>query len=140
MLPPRLELNSLAGSSSDAPFANVSFTAFLYVSPVQINPSCDQTGTSHFHSSTTPGSACLISARSRESILPRQSPSFLILSSIFFDGDFPFAAPLSFAELLFFFAVVFALPVFLRLGIAGLRANGKLGSLDDSTRSKELTT
>src|SRR5207245_5032023 len=88
----------------------VIFTTFLYVSPVQINPSCDHTGTPlHFHSSTTSGSACLINVRSRESILPRQSPSSLILSSIIRDGDFPFR---SFCFLR------------LTLGITGLRQMG----------------
>src|SRR3954471_18715431 len=59
-VPSRLELNSPAGSSSDAPFANVIFTTLLYVSPVQMIPSCSQTGTPrHFHSSTPSGSASL---------------------------------------------------------------------------------
>src|ERR1700687_4378517 len=47
-LPSRLELNIPEGSLSEAPLANVSFTTLLYVSPVQISPSCDQTGT-HLH-------------------------------------------------------------------------------------------
>ena len=46
-----------------APWANVSFTTFLYVSPVQTIPSCDQTGTPaiafdgflHFRSSIISG-------------------------------------------------------------------------------------
>src|SRR6185436_7222477 len=93
--PSRLELKRRDGSFSAAPLAKVIFTIFLYVSPVQINPSCDHTGTPlHFHSSTTSGSACLINARSRESILPRQSPSSLILSSISRDGDFSFEGAL----------------------------------------------
>src|SRR5947207_15270383 len=67
VLPSRLELKRPDGSSSAAPWEKVIFTTFLYVSPVQINPSCDQTGTPlHFHSSTTSGSACLINVRSRE--------------------------------------------------------------------------
>ena len=45
-------------------------------------PSRDHTGTLHFHSSTTSGSASRIRARRRPSIVPRQSPSSLILSSI----------------------------------------------------------
>src|SRR5437588_8521217 len=53
-------------------------------------PSCDQTGTLHFHSSTTAGSACLISARTRASVSPRQSPSSSILASIMSEGDLPF--------------------------------------------------
>src|SRR6478735_7773646 len=88
VFPSRLELNRPDGSSSDAPFANVTLTWFLYVSPVQIMPSRYQTGTPrHFHSSTTSGSACLISSRSRASISPRQSPSSLIRASISSDGD-----------------------------------------------------
>ena len=38
-VPPRLELNRPEGSSSEAPLAKVTFTTFLYVSPVQIIPS-----------------------------------------------------------------------------------------------------
>src|SRR6267143_1654456 len=87
-LPSRLALSSPEGSSSEAPLAKVSFTTLLYVSPVQISPSCDQTGTPlHFHSSTTSGSACLMRARTRESVLPRQPSSSLILASIRRDGD-----------------------------------------------------
>src|SRR6185369_1277397 len=81
-LPSRLELKSPAGSGSAAPLAKVIFTTFLYDSPVQISPSCDQTGLLHFHSSTTPGSASLIRARKRASVSPRQSPSSRILASI----------------------------------------------------------
>src|SRR5262249_62419790 len=51
VFPSRLELKSFFGSFTDAPFANVSFTCALYVSPVQMMPSCDQTGIPHFHSS-----------------------------------------------------------------------------------------
>src|SRR3712207_6860363 len=43
-----LELKRRDGSSNEAPLANVSFTTFLYVSPVQIIPACDHTGTLHF--------------------------------------------------------------------------------------------
>src|SRR6266853_1745533 len=39
VLPSRLELNSPEGSLSEAPLEKVSFTTFLYVSPVQISPS-----------------------------------------------------------------------------------------------------
>src|SRR5204863_9814743 len=91
VLPSRLELKRPEGSSRDAPLAKVIFTTFLYVSPVQINPSCDHTGTPlHFHSSTTSGSAFLTKARSRLSILPRQSPSSSILASISCEGDLLF--------------------------------------------------
>src|SRR5438105_15601181 len=103
LLPWRLELKRPDGSSSAAPLEKVIFTTFLYVSPVQINPSWDHTGTPlHFHSSTIWGSACLINVRSLESILPRQSPSSLILSSIIRDGDFPFRDRLFLMTVLFF--------------------------------------
>src|SRR5918994_3196274 len=52
-------------------------------------PPCDQTGTPdgfdgffHFNSSTTSGSACLISLRNRVSVAPRQPPISAIFSSI----------------------------------------------------------
>src|SRR5215813_4063009 len=89
VLPSRLELNRREGSFSAAPLAKVIFTTLLYVSPVQINPSCDHTGTPlHFHSSTTSGSASLTKARSR--------PSILILASISREGDLLFCALLFF--------------------------------------------
>src|SRR3954462_5542580 len=76
------ELKSREGSGRLAPYANVSFTAFLYVSPVQTIPSCDQTGTPailfdaffHFRSSIIAGSASRISARMRPRVSSRQSP------------------------------------------------------------------
>src|SRR6266540_1721718 len=87
-LPSRLELKRPEGSFREAPLAKVIFTTFLYVSPVQISPSCEQTGVPlHFHSSTTSGSASLIRARTRESSSPLQSPSSSILASISSDGD-----------------------------------------------------
>src|SRR5437867_3957968 len=73
-LPSRLELKRSEGSFREAPLAKVIFTTFLYVSPVQISPLCDQTGVPlHFHSSATSGSASLIRARSRESMETRLS-------------------------------------------------------------------
>src|SRR5579864_5882844 len=94
-LPSRLELKRPEGSFSEAPLANVVFTTLLYVSPVQINPACDHTGTPrHFHSSTTSGSASLTRLRSRPSILPRQSPSSSILASISREADLLFCDPL----------------------------------------------
>src|SRR6185312_11717676 len=89
VLPSRLELNRPAGSGSDAPLAKVIFTTLLYVSPVQMIPPCDQIGTPriefdgfrHFTSSTTSGSACLMSVRIRASVSPRQSFNSLILAS-----------------------------------------------------------
>src|SRR5512139_1900967 len=51
-------------------------------------PSCSHTGTPpHFHASTTSGSASLIRARRRPSIVPRQSPSAAIFASISCEGD-----------------------------------------------------
>src|SRR5262245_21902448 len=56
-------------------------------------PSCDHTGVpgfaafTHFHSSTTSGSASLMSLRILLKVLPRQSPSSAILLSISTDAD-----------------------------------------------------
>src|SRR5258705_7020241 len=95
VFPSRLELKSLAGSFNDAPLANVSFTTDLYVSPVQMIASCDHVGTpgfvgfTHFTSSTTSGSAALMSLRILLKVSPRQSPSSAILLSIRSDADWP---------------------------------------------------
>src|SRR3954469_18812112 len=87
-LPSRLELKSPVGSFSDAPLAKVSFTTFLYDSPVQMIPSCDQMGVPiHFHSSTTSGSASLMSFRILARVFPRQSPSSAILPEMSADAD-----------------------------------------------------
>src|SRR6266576_1521964 len=68
-------------------------------------PACDHTGTPlHFHSSTTSGSACLMRARTRASVSPRQSLSSLILASISREGESPAFA--SFEPLFIFFMVV----------------------------------
>src|SRR5258705_3266688 len=107
VLPSRLELKRPEGSSNEAPLAKVIFTPFLYVSPVQIIPACDHTGTPlHFHSSTTSGSACLMRFRTRASVSPRQSLSSLILPSISREGESP-PVP-SFEPLFFFFMGVVA--------------------------------
>src|SRR3954469_17402108 len=93
--PSRLELKRRAGSLSDAPLAKVSFTTFVYDSPVQMMPSCDQTGVpglvglTHFHSSTTSGSAALMSARILPRVFPRQSASSPILFEMSCDADGP---------------------------------------------------
>src|SRR5262245_23022679 len=50
-------------------------------------PPCDQTGIPHFHSSTISGSASWMSLRTFASIIPRQSPSSRILSSINAEAD-----------------------------------------------------
>src|SRR5712671_3841247 len=113
VLPSRLELKRPEGSSNEAPLAKVIFTTFLYVSPVQIIPACDHTGTPlHFHSSTTSGSACLMRVRTRASVSPRQSLSSLILASISREGESPVP---SFAPLFIFFMVVVA---FLKVVVA----------------------
>src|SRR5256714_13376116 len=58
-------------------------------------PSCDHTGVpgffsfTHFHSSTTSGSACWMSLRILLSVSPRQSPSWAILCEISCDADWP---------------------------------------------------
>src|SRR2546423_5835155 len=97
--PSRLELKRRAGSFRDAPFAKVSFTTFLYDSPVQMMPSCDQTGVpgfvglTHFHSSTTSESACLISVRILLRVFPRQSPSSATLFEMSSDADCAWLSP-----------------------------------------------
>src|SRR3954449_11097152 len=97
--PSRLELKSLAGSFNEAPFMKVSFTIDLYDSPVQMMPSCDQTGVpglvalTHFHSSTTSGSACLMSVRILLRVAPRQSPSSAIRFEMSSDADWLWLAP-----------------------------------------------
>ena len=88
--PSRLELNSFAGSSSEAPRWKVSFTTCLYVSPVQRPPSCSQTGVPiHFHASATSGTASWISRRIRARVSPRQSANSQIRPSIFAAADSP---------------------------------------------------
>src|SRR5579863_5896992 len=57
-------------------------------------PSWDQTGVPiHFHSSTTSGSACLMSWRILLRVSPRQSPSSAILFEISSDAGWPWLAP-----------------------------------------------
>src|SRR5687767_14889728 len=88
VLPSRLELKRRDGSGRLAPWANVSFTTFVYISPVQTIPLCDQTGTPaipfdgfrHFRSSIISGSASRISARMRARVSSCQS--LLMVSSI----------------------------------------------------------
>src|SRR5215470_19958888 len=56
-------------------------------------PSCDQTGVPiHFHSSTTSGSASLMSLRILPRAVPRQSPSSAILFEMSSDADGPWRA------------------------------------------------
>src|SRR5450755_2107638 len=53
-------------------------------------PSCDQTGVPiHFHSSTTSGSASLMSLRILLRVFPRQSPSWTIFFEMSSDADWP---------------------------------------------------
>src|SRR5207248_2913760 len=93
VFPSRLALKSFAGSFNEAPLANVSLTTDLYVSPVQMIPSWDHVGVpglvflTHFTSSTTSGSASLMSLRILLKVSPRQSPSSAILLSIRSDAD-----------------------------------------------------
>src|SRR2546430_5317216 len=57
-------------------------------------PSCDQIGVPiHFHSSTTSGSASLMSLRILPRVSPRQSPSSAILFEMSSDADWPWLAP-----------------------------------------------
>src|SRR5258708_39199195 len=57
-------------------------------------PSCDQIGVPiHFHSSTTSGSASLMSLRILLRVSPRQSPSSAILFEMSSDADSPWLAP-----------------------------------------------
>src|SRR3954466_4370758 len=58
-------------------------------------PSCDQTGTFHFHSSTISGSAAFTTPRRRLSIAPRHPPSSWMRSSINCEGV-PFCATVRF--------------------------------------------
>src|SRR5436309_2244034 len=62
-------------------------------------PPCDHTGVpglvglTHFHSSTTSGSASLMSLRILLRVFPRQSPSSAILFEMSSDADWPWLAP-----------------------------------------------
>src|ERR1700731_1701558 len=57
-------------------------------------PPCDQTGVPiHFHSSTTSGSASLMSLRILLRVSPRQSPSSAILFEMSSEADWPWLAP-----------------------------------------------
>src|SRR6266581_3540653 len=57
-------------------------------------PSCDQIGVPiHFHSSTTSGSASLMSLRILPRVSPRQSPSSAILFEMSSDADWLSLAP-----------------------------------------------
>src|SRR5688572_6594279 len=93
VLPSRLELKRRDGSGILAPRANVSFTAFVYASPVQTIPSCDQTGLFHFHSSVISGSASRISDRMRARVAPRHPSRSLIRWSMSGEAGAPVASP-----------------------------------------------
>src|SRR6266536_751256 len=57
-------------------------------------PSCDQIGVPiHFHSSTTSGSASLMSLRILPRVSPRQSPSSAIRFEMSSDADGPWLSP-----------------------------------------------
>src|SRR6185369_1663134 len=78
---------------------------FAYVSPVQMSPSCDQTGTPaiafegffHFRSSIISGSASRISLRMRARVSSRQSPNARLRLSMGREEDLLFA-PAFFAD------------------------------------------
>ena len=90
--PSRLELKSLAVPFKEAPLKKVSFAIDLYDSPVQISPSWDHIGVpSHFHASTTSGSASLMRARILVSVSPLQSPNSAILPLISLEAALPAA-------------------------------------------------
>src|SRR5688572_19598010 len=99
VLPSKLELNRPDGSGTPAPRANVSFTALLYVSPVQTIPLCDQTGTPaiafdaffHFRSSVISASASMISARMRARVSSRHPPELRTCWSGSREAGFPVA-------------------------------------------------
>src|SRR5438128_3882 len=92
VLPSKLELERRDGSGILAPRANVSFTTFVYVSPVQTIPWCDQTGVPiHFHSSVISRSAFRINARMRAKVSPRHPPRSRIRWSISREAGFPVA-------------------------------------------------
>src|SRR5687768_3699644 len=92
VLPSKLELKRRDGSGILAPRANVSFTTFVYASPVQTIPWCDQTGVPiHFHSSVISGSASRISARMRARVSPRHPPRSRIRWSMRREAVFPVA-------------------------------------------------
>src|SRR6185312_1225977 len=73
----------------------------------------------HFHSSIASGSACLMRARIRVSVSPRQSPSSSIFASISREGECP-AFP-SFEPLFFTIVVAFFMLLSLR-SCASVRA------------------
>jgi hypothetical protein len=82
-------LNTCFGSFNSAPFGNVSRTALLSASPMQMLPSRDHTGTPigrdgffHFTSSTMDASVLRITARSRASVVLRQSPGASMMTSM----------------------------------------------------------
>src|SRR5438552_11369927 len=95
VLPSKLELKRRDGSGILAPRANVSFTTFVYASPVETIPWCDQTGVpgevgfTHFHSSVISGSASRISARMRARVSPRHPPRSRMRWSMSREAGFP---------------------------------------------------
>src|SRR6266487_2497928 len=86
-LPPRPALKSLSGSARLAPREKVTFTLSLWALATAIIPSRDHTGLPiHFHSSMISRSASRMLLRMLASLLPRQSVSSAISSSIRSDG------------------------------------------------------
>src|SRR5215510_7474926 len=128
--PSRLALKSLAGSCNAAPWAKVNFTLDLYDSPVQMIPSCAYTGVPiHFHSSTTSGSASLMSLRILLKVFPRQSPSSAMRFEMSSDADWLWLAPDFFKPALACDRRVH--PEGLRSPKGDVRVKGKLLSVDE---------
>src|SRR3954470_24023502 len=102
-------------------------------------PSCSHTGTPsipfdgfrHFTSSSTSGSACLMMARTRASVSPRQSPSFLIRASIRLAGEsFPVVCAALFFVVAFVMMVSPVLHPFARQSARLLHPSGQLRLVD----------
>jgi len=89
VLPWRLELKKPEGSSNVAPLTKVIFTTFLYVSPVQIIPARDHTGTPlHFHPPPPRGAALNIaSARRVNRATTRLLRAFPLRSALIVDDE-----------------------------------------------------
>src|SRR3984893_17699552 len=101
-------------------------------------PSCDQIGVPiHFHSSTTSGSASLMSLRILLRVSPRQSPSSAILFEMSSEADWPWLAP----EILACADAPCAGTGELRDRPFGTRrrsASGRRGAVADDARSREV--
>src|SRR5215475_10437382 len=89
-------------------------------------PPCDHTGVpglvgfTHFHSSTTSGSASLMSLRILPRVAPRQSPSSTILLEMSSEADWPWLAP---PPACFMFPSSLNVKLFCVLGVQSLSAS-----------------